>query len=262
MDLQNLKLFISAAENEIKELGIIKRIENRYPFDSVADEMLSKVFALARSVVILIESDQPEEAYGLSRSIVECALNLRWITSEPGLVQARAFKFVRYGFAVKNFWYWWVKKRYPAGQMVNDADDYAAAWNLIADGSDAFRHWSSEKQFTRIASELKHPLDAHGLTPEDHAAKRAIDYFNPSCFVHCSQPGMDSYFTEQPLFEIHRHKADPRNFSRLAIFICNTYLHEAIAYATYGMNIYLHAPLDCLVKHNFRRDIEEYRFGI
>jgi hypothetical protein len=261
-DLQNLKMFVAAAEEEIKNLGIMKRAERRYPFDSVAEEVISKAFALVRSVMILIENDQPEEAYGLARSVVECALNLRWITAEPDLVQARAFKFVRYGLAVKNLWYWWVKKRYPVGQTTDDADEYAAAWNIIADGTGAFRHWSGEKQFTRTASELKHPLDAYELTSEDHAAKRAIEYFNPSCFVHCSQPGVDSYFSERTPFEIHRHKADPRNFSQLASFISNTCLHELIAYATYGMNVYLPSPLDCLVKHRFRDDIGEYRLEV
>jgi len=260
-DLQHLQKFISASEKEIADLGIMKRVEKRYPFDSVADEVLSKTFALARSVMLLIENDLSEEAFGVARSIVECALNLRWITAEPKEVQARAFRFVRYGITVKNFWYWWVKARYPNGAMTDDADAYAKAWNLVEDGSGVFKHWSGEKQFTRTASELKHPLDADHQTKEDHAAKRAHDYFHPSCFVHCSQPGVDSYFSETVAFEIHRHKADPRGFAGSAIFICNTYLHELIVYATYGMNVYLSSPLNCLVHHNFRGDIGQYRFG-
>jgi hypothetical protein len=259
-NLQNLEIFISAAKDEIAAVGILKRVEHRYPFDSVAEGTLSKAFALVRSVIILIEKEQSEEAFGLARSLVECALNPRWITADRSKMQARAFMFVRYGLVVKNLWYWWVKRRYSASPMAVDADEYAAAWNLVEDAKGARRHWSGEDQFTRRASELKHPLDADTLSVEDHAAKRTHDYFHPSCFVHCSQPGLDSYYCEETSFEIRRHKADPRDFSQLAIFISNTYLHELIAYTTYGMNVYLLSPLNCLAKHNFRGDLGEYRF--
>ena len=177
---------MAAAESEITSLRIVKREVRRYAFDSLADEVLSKAFALAKSAIILIENDHGEEALGLCRSIVECALNLRWITSDRTLIQERSLRFVWFGHTIKNFWYWWVKKRLGASAEAEDADRYAKEWDIVADAAGAYKHWSGEKQFPRAASTVLHLLSMSSSTRDDFIVRQAHDYFQPSCFVHCS----------------------------------------------------------------------------
>src|SRR6266481_6024016 len=62
--------------------------------DKVVLAHVSKSLTVARSVVCLVESGFPEEAFGLSRTVVEIALNLRFITNRYS--ERRAKRFVHY----------------------------------------------------------------------------------------------------------------------------------------------------------------------
>jgi hypothetical protein len=259
-NISHLEEFMIALKQEITALGIIKRDLRRYPFDGVAEETISKTFALIRSVLLLLKGGQPEEAFGLARSIVECAMNLRWISSDRTLIQKRAFLFVRFGFAVKSFWYWWVVERFSGRPEASDADRYAAEWNIIKDPSGAFRHWSGERNFTKVATEIAHDAVGIDLSQTDLAAKRAIDYFHPSCFVHCSQPGLDAYFSETEQFSVRDRDASLSKFEDRTIFICHLYLHEVVTYALYGMNVHLSENLPSLASHRYDEDADGFTF--
>lgn len=52
-------------------MGIMPRDPYKFPFDIVGLASVSKVFALAKACLNLLRSDLPDEAFGLSRSIVE-----------------------------------------------------------------------------------------------------------------------------------------------------------------------------------------------
>ena len=59
--------------------------------DKVVLAHVSKSLTVARSVLCLIDSGFPEEAFGLSRTLVEIALNLRFITNKYSETRARRF---------------------------------------------------------------------------------------------------------------------------------------------------------------------------
>jgi hypothetical protein len=223
--------------------------------------VLSKAYSIAQSVILLIRGGHPEEAFGLSRSIVECALNLRWITADDKQITRRSLKFMRYGFAVRNLWYSWIKKRYVGKNEELDADAYAKAWDLVNDPSGAYRHWSGERNFTRTVSELLHPLNRTSKDPDQLKIKMAQEYFHPSCFVHCSQPGLDNFFGESGIFTIHNLNPSKEDYGKSAIFICNTSLHEIILYSLFGMNVLVPTSFACLTQHQFVEEEDEYRFG-
>lgn len=62
--------------------------------DKVALALLSKAITVAESVLSLVEAGYPEEAFGLSRTLVEVALNLRFIANRDS--ERRATRFVHY----------------------------------------------------------------------------------------------------------------------------------------------------------------------
>lgn len=62
--------------------------------DKVALGLLSKGITVAESVLCLVEAGFPEEAFGLSRTLVEVALNLRFIAKRDS--ERRATRFVHY----------------------------------------------------------------------------------------------------------------------------------------------------------------------
>lgn len=93
------------AEHRRELKRIIRKIEayfnktSYYPrghmyLDKVVFAHVSKALRVARSVVSLIEAGFPEEAFGLSRTLVEIALNLRFITNRHS--ERRAQRFVHY----------------------------------------------------------------------------------------------------------------------------------------------------------------------
>ncbi len=261
--IEHLRLFMTAVEQQIARLGLVKRGNHqRYPFDHVADETLSKVFALIRSVVLLVENGQPEEAYGLARSIVECALNLRWITKDRSGVFTMATQFVNFTKHERSLWLWWIEhSQTTAPEQKDDASRVAAEFGLTADAKAAYAHWSGKGQFAYKASvQTVHPADDANFSSEQKAMKQVVDYFGPSCYVHCSQPALDVYFSDDPEFRIHRPKAGKRDVGDSAIFICHHYLHDILTYCFYGMNVTLPDWFDCLQRHSFDPAAEGFRY--
>src|SRR5258707_6501602 len=80
------------------------RLPYRHPFDILSLAIVSKVFTLSKACLTLLASGFPDEAFGLSRSIVECATNLRFLTAEPAVPYPRSGEFAKFARADKTFW--------------------------------------------------------------------------------------------------------------------------------------------------------------
>ena len=90
-------------KREMKRLlqKIVTFIDNQalYPrghvfLDKIVLAHVSKALNVAQSIMTLIEAGFPEEAFGVSRTMVEIALNLRFITNRNS--EQRAKRFVHY----------------------------------------------------------------------------------------------------------------------------------------------------------------------
>jgi hypothetical protein len=99
-----VKTYITRMSELIADLAVFPRVPSRSIFDSVACAVLSKAFCLSDSAVILIEAGHPEEAFGLVRSVVECALNLRYLTQDKNGRAARATAFADFYFRERQYW--------------------------------------------------------------------------------------------------------------------------------------------------------------
>src|SRR6266508_3042869 len=99
-----MREYVAAMEAEVNGWQLIPRIPARFPFYSISLEAVSKAFALSDACLVLLESAFPDEAFGLARSLVECALNLRFLTEDPERLFERSLKFVRFSEADMQLW--------------------------------------------------------------------------------------------------------------------------------------------------------------
>jgi Family of unknown function (DUF5677) len=235
-EIEKVSRFISVSESEINRLGIYPRRFLTYPFDTVGLTTVSKVIALSKACLKLVSSGFPDEAYGLSRSIVECADNLRFMTAEWDPLDIRVRNYVEHHSAYKAYWAHYALELFAGRPDEKEIRDYMVAEGIVPDTKAAFRHWSGSRGFIWDTTTIDHPLD--GTVTEKHKKiAYASDYFQTSTFVHCSLPAIDNYAAAkvQP-FQIST-STGLHETSQSTLFIVFLYLHSSIAYALFGMNM-------------------------
>jgi hypothetical protein len=209
----------------------------QYAFDTIASSMMSKAVALAKSCIILLKANQPDEAFGLSRSLVECALILRYITSDEALQSERTAQFVGFSFEYKNLWLYHARNQSAGQPYADEIERYAKRWKLTGDARQAKKHWSRLRGFTWDAQTLIHPLDDAGF--DLYKEKQyAVDYTQTCQWVHCSQPALDNYVQSGgasfAFIESSEEFGNPR---RTVLYILVNHLYLVMRFALYGMQI-------------------------
>jgi len=235
--------FLKRMERALNAIELQPRNPNRYPFDCVALEIVNKSFALARSCLSLIRNGFPDEAYGLSRSIIECAMNLRFITQNPIAQGDRTKLFYIVEMTDKRSWLEFARSYLTDSEMLKGLEAYAAEIRLEERFPDAQepRHWSHLRGFVwRVATE-EHPLD-QDMNPERlRKIAYALDYAYASQYVHCSQVAIGSYLPEfgvwQRPFKVSRSAPEKDIPGDRVYWIIGIYLNAAIRYAFFGMGM-------------------------
>lgn len=253
-EVAKVRAYVKNAKTEVNKLKISPRNAYKYPFDIIGLAMVSKAFALADSCLRLLTANLTDEAFGLSRSIVECATNLRYITGDAALLNRRSRDFVDYALAHKAFWAHYALEQFAGKKEEREIRDYAKQQGIIPDTKPARRHWSGLSGFIWDVMNIDHPLDGP-VTPKYKKAAYAADYFQTSAFVHCSLSAIDNYFVEEgtPFRVSSSNRLHETGQSTL--FIVLTYLHSSIAYALYGMNVDRPTKLNML----FRKTLGKMR---
>jgi Family of unknown function (DUF5677) len=207
--------------------------------------MTSKSVALARSCIILLKADQADEAYGLSRSVVECALILRYITSDPALQADRAKQFVLFSFEYKNVWIYHARNQFAGRPEAAEVERHAKEWNLSGDPKKAKQHWSRLRGFTWDAQSLVHPLDGPAFDVGFKEKQYAVDYFQTCQWVNCSQPALDNYVPDEAApFRFIKSSDEFGRPGHSVLFTLVNYLHSVMCYAFYGLGISRPKDLD------------------
>ena len=208
-----------------------------YPFDSVALAMTSKGFSLSRSCLFLLRSGQIDEAYGLSRSLVEGTLILRYITVDENTKSSKSAAFVDYSVAYKNYWLHWCRKLFSGTPRGLAVELEAKKWKLDGNPKLAGSGW--DKQFdTYKTQHFDHPLDGSFRTKENKSADYATNYFQTSQFVHCSPPSLGGFFPEQGVaFKVAPAKGQYYATVERIVIILAAYMHQILRYAIYGLGI-------------------------
>jgi Family of unknown function (DUF5677) len=207
-----------------------------YPFDALGLSTVSKAIALSKACVKLVRSGFPDEAFGLSRSIVECANNLRFMTMEWDPRDTRVRDYVRRHLADKAFWAHYALEVFAGKPEEQEIRDYMDAEGIVPDTKPASRHWSGEKGFIWKTMTTEHPLDG-AVTEKRKKISHASDYFQTSSFVHCFLPAIDNYTAEEWMPFRVSTSTSRRETSQSTLFTVFLYLHSTMAYALFGMNM-------------------------
>jgi hypothetical protein len=240
---------------EVSTLEIVPRAAHKFPFDIVGLATLSKAFAIAEACLKLLASDCPDEAYGLSRSLVEIATNLRYLTADPSQRDKRTHDFVKFAVADKAFWYHHALEAAKSPKEKAKLRAYAKQMGVADNPKLARQHWSGQGGgFVWSTTLLDHALD--GAATVDHRKKAyAVDYYLTSAFVHCSLLAIDNYFIEDGVpFHLSTSSGHHETYQS-TLFVILIHIHEAMGYVLYGLNTDRPARLDSL----FQRTLEKMK---
>ena len=237
----------------IENLQIRPRTLARYPFDYIALSMISKAFSLSESCLILISAKHVDEAFGLTRSLVESALILRFITTNEETIDAESRSFVEFSKVYQDYWFHHARKNVSGTIDQAEMDRYASMFNPRGDPNPALKGWSKRRFSTYRTQHVVHPLDDAWVTKDVKSVAYAVDYFQTSQSVHCSQPALDNFFPDEYVpFTI---KASDERFHASITnvhFKLLVYLHQLIRYALYGMKVSGGELLDELLRRELR----------
>jgi len=230
---------IESQERVINNLRIHTRRPDMYPFDTVAGEMLSKAFALSRAAIVLVQHGYPDEAFGLCRSLYECSMYLRYITQDEKKRDERASKFLQFGVTSKAFWFDLLDKNSHLTQSQRQGIHRYKAENKIPDDPKRItRSWSEVSKFIEKVSKESHPTDANTSTEASRLKEKAIAYTDSSCYVHCTQPGLNSYaFDWKEPIVIRQSRDVEHNMAAKTCIVIQDYLRAVTRYCLFGTGL-------------------------
>jgi len=230
---------VDSLEERINARGIYTRRLDLYPFDTVAGEMLAKAFSICRSAIILVQSGYPDEAFGLCRSLYECSIYLRFITSSAEKRDELSRRFLEFGVTSKAFWFDLLDKSPKlTDEQREDVIRYKAENQIPGDPKIMLAPWSENKGLIQKASNEPHPADAEDSTKNLRDKQRAIAYTDTSCYVHCTQPGLNTYTHDwkEPIQIRHPYTPSTNTIQKTCMVI-QVHLPEIIKYCLYGMQV-------------------------
>jgi hypothetical protein len=196
-EANHVRAYLAGMRSAIQDIAIYPRNPKYYIFDAVTFGLLSKVFSLADAVAALVESQHPEEGFGLVRTLVECTLNLRYLTRDRDQYGARAMRFAKFYFIERGYWLHQMLEYFKNdSEMIAKLEANAREQKITANKK-LPGHWSGEPNFTpwRVATE-HHPSDPALYTERHRQADFESGYFRPSAYVHGSHDAVESFYPE------------------------------------------------------------------
>lgn len=235
-EFQLVRDYVNNAKREFDALALYTRRFDLYPFDMMGLGILSKAFSLANAVFVLLDAEMEDQAYALCRSIVECSLNLRYLTQDPGQLWTRTDGYMRFAVADKQYWMHWALQSAVGTPMEAKILEYGKKWGLTPDTKGASKHWSGEKGFAWVTNLKDHPLDGDKSTEFRKKSQYAVDYYQTSSYIHCYSTALDNFWpTECTQFSIEEHSRQPQ-FQK-TLYIVLEYIHSSIAYTIFGLGM-------------------------
>ena len=221
-------------------------------FDSLAFSLLSKSYRLGRACITLLEAGYSDEAFGLARSLIECSLNLRYMTMDPAKADSRSNDYVDFAFCEKKHFlglcrqYLGPGKDLDAVEALNSEEGIEGRWASIVPHRARVKNLSlndwkliegDDWNGWKISFE-PHPLDDQ-INRDGWIKKQfAADYRGCSAMVHCSIRSLDNVFAwpgvayrvGENLQTWFDHRFEP-------LFIIVNSLYLVARYTFYGANV-------------------------
>ena len=172
-NLAIVKDYVSQWKASIDVKGIYVISPTGRTFDCVGFSTLNKAYRLAMACFTLLEAGFSDEAFGLARSLIECGLNLRYMTMDAAKVDSRSNDYVDFAFCEKKHFlelcrqYFGPGKDLDAIESLNRQESIEGRWaSIVPDRArkkniplnDWKRIEGDEWNGWKISSEA-HPLD-------------------------------------------------------------------------------------------------------
>jgi hypothetical protein len=229
---------INQLETYVNKMSVYTRRPDIYPFDTVAGELVSKCFALSRSAILLLQAGFPDEGFGLCRSLYESSIYLRYITYEPEHRERRAIEYLEFGVTSKAFWFDLLVQSDLTDLEQADIARYKNENAIPDDPKAVTKPWSGKWKFIENFSKVGHPTDSPASTETFRLREKAISYTDTSSYVHCTQPGLNSYTLEwKEAITIRRSKPGFGNTTSKTCLVIHTHLRAVIRYCLFGWGL-------------------------
>jgi hypothetical protein len=200
-NLASIKEYLAGWKASLDARGIWVREPRSCLFDAIAFSLLNKAYRLGQASICLIEAGYADEAYGLSRSVLECAINLRYLTLDRDEIESRAGNYLDFFDAERKHFLELCrteikdKDRLDRIEAAAKAEGIDARWQNT--GRMSIDDWKKiegrEWHGFKIVTEL-HPLDLELDSRCPILSHYRIDYRAASAMVHCSIRALDNVF--------------------------------------------------------------------
>lgn len=244
--------YLAEWKSSVDTKGIYVIAPTGRTFDSLAFSLLNKVFRLSRACIALLEAGYSDEAFGMARSIVECSLNLRYMTLDHAKIDSRSNNYVDFFFSERKYFLEQCRNYLGPGPDLDAIEAYAKKeeieerWaSLVSDRMRvrnlALNDWklaeSADWTGWKIAT-TPHPLDGEINKADWIKRQYAADYRGGSAMVHCSIRSLDNVFAEPRIaFKVGDNIKTTFDHRLEPLFIIVTNLYLMARYTFYGANV-------------------------
>jgi hypothetical protein len=196
--------------------------------------LLSKMLTVARATCVLVESDFPAEAFGLSRTLIDIFFSVRYISNNQ--TEARATTFVEYRDKIRKE-FLEVHNRFFPNKHMDATSALGAAVVQIAEKFKSRGHWTGHGGQAKMMAlepdenekdELGEPLT--GVVDYD------AFYFWTSHFAHGTIKALDAHgVVPGDVFTVRCNPKRDSEYGRLALFNVLVYLNKTFIHACRAM---------------------------
>lgn len=213
-------------------------------FDLIALSILNKAYRLSEACIFLIEEGFSDEAFGLSRSIIECAINLRYLTLNLDEIDSRANNFLQFIHADRKHLLKLIREEYPvderndAMEAIAKADKLDERWKTKGHPPNDWKeieieNWTCWKIITAV-----HPLDTQLNIYCSIRKLFATFYRLASARIHCSVSSLDNYSSDTHFsFKIGEQRIICLDHTREPLIAILEGLYLSARYALYGLKL-------------------------
>ncbi len=237
-EVAKLRKYLDDAEAVVAKIGIFGRKPVFNKFDVIAMALVSKTFSVARACLLLIDNGFEDEAYGMSRSAVECAWTLRYLTQTPSEIESRTWKYINYLILDKQFWMYHAMVNAKDEETKSHIRTHGEELGLHDDPTEVVGHWSGKNGFGWIVNQMEHPLDGPNTSEAIKSAEYAVDYHQTSAFVHCYEPAIENFVPdEKTRFKVKLSDGNGGQPGQSVLYILLRYTHASMAYLFFGLGL-------------------------
>jgi hypothetical protein len=231
VSLERVRGFVARVRNTVDDREVYPR-KTQY-LDVVLLMLLSKAVRVSEATCTLVGAGHYEEAFGLSRTLIDLFFTSRYIANRESL--ERADKFVRFWAKDYTAWIAVIEKYYSSGtfvrpphheEMVEVAREYRSPhkWTGLGD------------QTKQMALEPYSPEASADGAPVTAEFDYEVIYKWTSHFVHPTIAALDSHGIEPgDAFTVFASEEKAEKFQRLALFNVVAFLAKTLARCLEGL---------------------------